>query len=1009
MKRFLKILAVMLFLPGIAFAQFTTVTASNIQDVSGSKLSSGQFCVDATLAVNASNDTTASEISFQAGGGGQVIRGPICTSVTNGAIGTFQVPNSGDTLPPNVPYHLYVLSVAGGGKHLLDYYQVSITGSTWNFDTYNPNLSISAPASPASVPQVLTLANSSTGTTNNTLTKLTGAPSTAIIAATSDTGGVVGITLTGGGTTGNATVAFSGSVPCIFDGATTAGDYVQISSGTGGNCHDAGATYPTSGQVVGRVQSTNGSGGTYTIDLFPSEIRAATGGSGLGGSNIYTSGQTASTSDNDKLVIMNCSSACSYTLPATQPSTTFFTQVESVGSTLATIALGGSDTFNGGATAPVLTPYRILTVYANTSTSTDYRGDAPLAAGNGITITSSPNQTTLGGGIPITTVSGLSPYATKGKVVSVTDGISSTDCTTGGGSTPVTCLYSGSTWGAVGISPGAINAIYLSTNCGSTANCYQVHADVQISFNATYTSGSKTVTFLASDPSWTSSMVGLPEFAAGNCPGTVSNCTIDIPQGTIASVVSAHSITVSIAAVHSSSGTANANNFASGHDDGTEIAAAYNAMFPNSFTSSQLQVQPQTTLYLPCGPMFTSVPPFAGSTNISNDGGIIWGCGSGSPIIMLPKMNCNISGTHAGCLFNDPTFNLENVGNNLPGWHLKDITFWGLGSDKPDGSATYNNPAYGISTTFSDTLDNVWVIGWVWNNTNPVIAIFNGAYAVSSGSDAAGTIGCEGGGTAATIAMYVGGSCSGGSPSGSGTAMSIVASGTNASSALETYGVYFNAPTTICSSNTTNTIWIDYGSHVYGHFTSSGTGCVSYLHGTILDQAGGGSSALTISNGIVHLDAINFEASGGPIDQTGGTIYDDCGNGVIPGTAPVITKLFGDCSVTGVADATGDHVLTSGWGTASVSAVTGSVKDVHFTISVTGGSPGASPVLTDTFATPFWGPPSDGCSLVQVLGNTGDISAPVASGLTRTGVTWTFTGTAVSGHSYTFWRHCANP
>jgi len=129
----------------------------------------------------------------------------------------------------------------------------------------------------------LTIANaSSTGTTVNTLTKLTGAPSTAVIAATTDTGGVIGITNSGAGTTGTATIAISGQSTCVFDGATTAGDYVQISSTTGGNCHDTGAaTYPTSGQVVGRVLSTNGGGGTYALDLFPSEIKAASAGGGF--------------------------------------------------------------------------------------------------------------------------------------------------------------------------------------------------------------------------------------------------------------------------------------------------------------------------------------------------------------------------------------------------------------------------------------------------------------------------------------------------------------------------------------------------------------------------------------------------------------------------------------------------------------------------------------------------------------------------------------------------------
>jgi len=61
---------------------------------------------------------------------------------------------------------------------------------------------------------------------------------------------------------------------CVFDGATTAGDYVQISSTVAGNCHDAGAAYPAGGQVLGRVLSTNASGGTYATHLFGPEIQA---------------------------------------------------------------------------------------------------------------------------------------------------------------------------------------------------------------------------------------------------------------------------------------------------------------------------------------------------------------------------------------------------------------------------------------------------------------------------------------------------------------------------------------------------------------------------------------------------------------------------------------------------------------------------------------------------------------------------------------------------------------
>lgn len=128
---------------------------------------------------------------------------------------------------------------------------------------------------------VLLITNAgTTGTVLNKLAKLTGAPSTAVIPGTSDTSGVVGVTTGSAGTVGTATITLLGSVSCVFDGATTAGHYVQISFGTAGDCHDAGSSYPGSGQVIGRVLSTNGGGGTYTIDLYPSEMQAGGGGGG---------------------------------------------------------------------------------------------------------------------------------------------------------------------------------------------------------------------------------------------------------------------------------------------------------------------------------------------------------------------------------------------------------------------------------------------------------------------------------------------------------------------------------------------------------------------------------------------------------------------------------------------------------------------------------------------------------------------------------------------------------
>jgi hypothetical protein len=120
------------------------------------------------------------------------------------------------------------------------------------------------------------IANASpTGTTLYSLAKWINAPSQATIAATTDTGGIQGICVAGCGTTGNATIQQNGLALCAFDAATTANDYVQISSTVAGGCHDTGlATYPQSGQVIGKVLSTNATSGNYQVEMFGPEVAA---------------------------------------------------------------------------------------------------------------------------------------------------------------------------------------------------------------------------------------------------------------------------------------------------------------------------------------------------------------------------------------------------------------------------------------------------------------------------------------------------------------------------------------------------------------------------------------------------------------------------------------------------------------------------------------------------------------------------------------------------------------
>ncbi len=143
--------------------------------------------------------------------------------------------------------------------------------------------------------QTLEMCNDgTTGTGLNFLAKLNGAnPPCAVKVTTSDTNGALGVVVGGSGTSGNAVIAYKGYVSCSFDGATTSGDYVQISSSNAADCHDAGSSYPSGGQILGRVLSTNASAGTYVM-LGGGEAQA--GGSGAVSSVFGRTGAVAASS-----------------------------------------------------------------------------------------------------------------------------------------------------------------------------------------------------------------------------------------------------------------------------------------------------------------------------------------------------------------------------------------------------------------------------------------------------------------------------------------------------------------------------------------------------------------------------------------------------------------------------------------------------------------------------------------------------------------------------------------
>jgi hypothetical protein len=135
--------------------------------------------------------------------------------------------------------------------------------------------------------------------------------------------------------------------------------------------------------------------------------------------------------------------------------------------------------------------------------------------------------------------------------------------------------------------------------------------------------------------------------------------------------------------------------------------------------------------------------------------------------------------------------------------------------------------------------------------------------------------------------------------------------------------------------------------------------------------------------------------------------FDDGGNTFVQGTLAnsiAAGTLFGSLSATGNALVIGNVVLTSGWGTSTVTSASGDSHRMRFTITVAG-TPAAGPVVTVTFPTayPFIAPASCG---IQQVGGTFTLTNPAVGIPTTTTVAITFTGTPVAAQVYTYDLSC---
>lgn len=123
----------------------------------------------------------------------------------------------------------------------------------------------------------LTIANDATiGTTLNELAKVSSTGAIAI--GTSDTAIPVFCVMSGAGMTGDAILASGGTASCKTDaGGATAGHFLVASTTTGATLHDAGATAPTSGWIVGQALANASANANVSFSISPGYDGASSG------------------------------------------------------------------------------------------------------------------------------------------------------------------------------------------------------------------------------------------------------------------------------------------------------------------------------------------------------------------------------------------------------------------------------------------------------------------------------------------------------------------------------------------------------------------------------------------------------------------------------------------------------------------------------------------------------------------------------------------------------------
>jgi hypothetical protein len=194
------------------------------------------------------------------------------------------------------------------------------------------------------------------------------------------------IVVAGAGNGGSAQEATTGIAPCTMSNTASNTEGQPVFKSTSdfdpspviGDCYtQTSSTSPIGAYMIGQmIDNSTVTGSTAKILVRPGWLSV----NYVAAANVKTGNYTASLVDNTKLVVMNCATACTFTLPNPAPLPFWSTRVMTVGASTALISLN-SRQFNGGTSIPQLGIYGDMDFYSD---GTNYWGQVPIVSGGGI-------------------------------------------------------------------------------------------------------------------------------------------------------------------------------------------------------------------------------------------------------------------------------------------------------------------------------------------------------------------------------------------------------------------------------------------------------------------------------------------------------------------------------------------------------------------------------------------------------------------------------------------------